>query len=365
MTLDFNSTNHCTVYNLTGVAVTLKVSVYGKDTYLQAINGNVIEQTFKDTNSDASSNLIVTFKNWDLAIERSTNEMQVEVVNIAQVNGDPYGVAAAATTAESRITAADLTTLKTRINNEAARRNKGPAPIAKRVTVTPTAGNSMTASDYNNFAAPVGEANSLVLNVTAGDYAVGNGTILASGMGSYTYLQNAVAILEGYTDVTGVSTGCQGSCTGLCSSACTGACIGCTSCQGGCTSCTGCSTGCGSGCTNACSGGCGSSCTYSCGQNCTHSCGKNCTNSCGAACTKTCGTNCTATCGGNCSGCTGCSSGCQGCAGCSNACKSCGTSCTGCSGCGGSCSVGCGGGCSGSCGDCCTDGYSPYDDYCL
>ena len=128
------------------------------------------------------------------------------------------------------ITANELVTLKNKINAEVDRRNATGA-ISQKVTVTPTAGNKITASDYNNFAAPLMEANKLIVLATTGDYIVDDTTMLNTGMAGWPYLQNLCTRLESYTTKTGLSTGCQASCTGLCSSSCS------SGCSGGCGSC--------------------------------------------------------------------------------------------------------------------------------
>lgn len=157
------------------------------------------------------------------------------------------------------ITASELVTLKNKINAEVTRRNATGA-ISQKVTVTPTAGNKITASDYNNFAAPLIEANKLIVTAAAGNYIVDDTTILNTGMAGWPYLQNLCARLESYTTKTGLSTGCQASCTGLCSSGCTNGCSGCGS---GCsTDCSGsCSGGCQDNCSTGCSGACWGECT--------------------------------------------------------------------------------------------------------
>lgn len=165
------------------------------------------------------------------------------------------------------ITATDLSNLKTKINNEAIRRNKtgSAGAITARVTVTGTAGNNMTASDYTDFSAPIKAANDFVQYVAAGNKTLDSGIMVEDGNSSYAWLLAAVNDLTTYTSVTSLSTGCQSSCTGLCSNSCYSGCTSCTSCSG----CSGCGSGCASSC-SGCSGcgGCGGSCSGDCDTGC-------------------------------------------------------------------------------------------------
>jgi hypothetical protein len=268
---EFGENNQLVINNVVAKAVVLEVTAYEQSEVLELYMNEGYKLAKFIDNVGNEQILSAELKSNALYLSRTNQDIIIDDLTIIPLVETAQGQqriaafsAERTTTQSSQITAADITTLKNAINAEAARRN-GTGAVSARVTIIPASGGTINASDYNNLVAPLSECVSLLTNVTAGDYVMGSGTILADGMGSYTYLNNALTALKGYSSQTGINTGCMSSCTGLCSNGCQ------TTCSGGCnTTCSGCS-GCGSGCAGSCS-----SCSSNCASGCVNSCYDDC-----------------------------------------------------------------------------------------
>ena len=266
--VDFDKNNTVEILEVTAIAIqiTAEYNEEIKDLALYPDESGTI--TFLDSKGNKQV-LYITFESNTLTMSRTAEIEVVELMVLPiskyfDVNTVPHIEVSivdsqisllAINSKGTEVDDVEINTVVNRINAEAQRR-RGTGAISARAS-TVSQGAYITKANYDNIAAPIREARSVTLPTQK------QTKLMASGVGSYTLLNNECATLESYTSLTGSSTGCSSSCTGLCSSSCYSSCSG--SCSGGCSgSCSGsCSGACGSSCSGGCDGDCWNQCTNS------------------------------------------------------------------------------------------------------
>lgn len=169
-----------------------------------------------------------------------------------------------ALTSGNKITASDFNNLKTRVNNEMARRCYTGSLASYNTSVSVNAGQTATAAQANSIINGVRAINTSGLPASAskGSSIVQLNT-LSSKLSDYAGREKVGSSSGCASNCSGLCQGCTGTCTGGCTGSCSGSCTSCSgNCSGDCKGCSGCGSGCAGGCWG-CGGQCsGSSCGW-------------------------------------------------------------------------------------------------------